>query len=125
DLAGQITGAGFRQCVDHVRAEIGNHARVGGELLVQVLPAIFEHLAALRRERVIVGGLAQSANDVGGHEHAAVVLFPPTPAAVVVLVVGKAVKAGIDFRLQIGGINVAGEVQLLHCRGNDYVGEKT
>jgi hypothetical protein len=39
-----------------------------------------------------------------------------------VLIVGEAIEAGIDFGLEVSGIDVAAEVQFLQRLSNDDVG---
>ncbi len=92
------------------------------QLLLQVRHSPAEIFACLG----IAGGLGlgEAGHDVRSHEDAAVVLFPPAPAAVVVLQVVQAIEAGVDLRLQIGRADHAGKVELLERLGNHQVGQE-
>ena len=76
------------------------------QLLLQVGHSPAEICVSLGIPRSL--GLGQPGNDVRSHEDAAVVLFPPAPAAVVMLQVIQAIKAGVDLRLQIRRADHAG-----------------
>src|ERR1700761_5150966 len=82
------------QCVERIGAEIRNHIKMLRERGKQPLTAAVE--AAIVDLVACITRLAEAADDISGHEYAAGIVRPPAPAAVVMLVVVKALKAGTD-----------------------------
>ena len=118
----QVLRAGLAEGIEHVGAQFGEHARMLGQLLLQIAHSPAQVGVGFGIARSL--GFRQTGDNVRSDEDAAGILFPPAPTAVVVLEVVQAIEAGVDLGLQIGWAHQAGEVELLERVGNDQVGQE-
>ena len=119
----RLLSLGFCERIDDGRAQLGTHARMLIELGVEIADAIAQHGALIALERDELRALADASDYVGGHVDAALVFLPPSPAAILMLIVGKAVEAGLHLGLQICVVDMAGNLEAAEGFGDDDVGQ--
>ena len=100
-----------RQRIDNVGAQIGRQFRIRGKLLLQPRSArvdrILPHLRSTRPR------LHQASHHVCSHERMAVIGFPPSPAAILMLKTIQAIEPGMNLLLERRFIQIGVQIQAM------------
>ena len=114
-----IAGVVERERVNHVGLKIGLHVWRAIERREQIFFGVGENIRVHVVARFV--RLAEAADDVSGHEHAAIVIFPPAPAAIIVLESLQPLHSGGNFLFELGSVHRGLQMKILHRFGDDDV----